>query len=370
MKICLVAPIPPFRGGIAKYCHSLAQELEKRHELLLLSYSRLYPAVLYGNKSQTDPTYDKTRILGEFSGLSYDIDSINIASWRKAADAIGQFEPLVVILPWWVAYWAPMYAYLMRYLKKKGIRCLLLCINVFEHEDFFVKKALSRYVIRKADLLMVHSQQEMEQLHDINSTASIRKQLLPLFRYESAAESRCDSSLHLLFFGFVRPYKGLDVLLRAVAMVADLDVKLKVVGEFWHDSRTYVDLIRELGISGRVEIVDRYVTDEDMSRYFSWADLAVLPYRTAKTSGVIATSYGFGKPVLATEVGGFAEVVVDGVTGRLVSPGDPYSLAEGIRWFDNNRGINFNQHIASFVEQQMSWHVIVDTIEEMASLPV
>jgi glycosyltransferase involved in cell wall biosynthesis len=114
-----------------------------------------------------------------------------------------------------------------------------------------------------------------------------------------------------------------------------------------------------------VEIVDRYVADADMARYFAWTDLVVLPYRASKTSGVIATSYGFGKPVLATDVGGFHEVVKDGYTGRLVSPNDPQAIADGIRWFCNNRQEDFEGNIDSFVEQQMSWRSLVNVIEEM-----
>jgi glycosyltransferase involved in cell wall biosynthesis len=365
MKVCLIAPILPFRGGIAKYCYSLAQELEKRHELLLLSYHRQYPALLYGNKPQLDSAYDRNTITEEFRNLSYDIDSVRITSWFEAARRIDAFSTDVVILPWWVTYWAPQYAWLMHHFRKQGIKCLLLCINVFEHEDSLFKKILTRFVLRRADMMIVHSSQEQAELQAINSKASIRVHLLPIFSYDSPTPLRSGNTLNLLFFGFVRPYKGLDVLLRAVAMVADLDIKLNVVGEFWHDSEEYLNLIQELDISGRVEVVDRYVDDEEMARYFAGADLVVLPYRASKTSGVIATSYGFGKPVLATDVGGFHEVVEDGYTGRLIPPNDAQAIADGIRWFCSNRQVDFKGNIVSFVEQQMSWRSLVDVIEEM-----
>jgi glycosyltransferase involved in cell wall biosynthesis len=259
-----------------------------------------------------------------------------------------------------------MYAYLMRYLKKRGIRCLLICINVFEHEDSIVKKELSKYVLRRADQLIVHSGQELVELRAINQQAVIRKQLLPLFSYDSSSQPRTDRSLHLLFFGFVRPYKGLDILLRAMALLKDRDVVLRVAGEFWDGKDDCLRMVAELGISGRVEIVDRYLSDDEMSGYYSWADLVVLPYRSSKTSGVIATSYGFGKPVLATDVGGFHEVVMDGYTGRLVPPNDPQAIADGIAWFDSNRQAAFGENIASFAAQSMSWESLVNVIEEMA----
>ena len=367
MTVCLIAPIPPFRGGIAKYCYSLAQELEKRHELLLLSYRRQYPALLYGKKPQLDATSDRKTITEEFRRISYNIDSVSVASWLATARRIEAFSPDVVILPWWVTYWTPMYAWLMRRLRKRGISCILLCINVYEHEDSLFKKILARFVLRRAEKMIVHSTLEQAELQAINGTAAVRLHLLPIFSYDSSKPLHSGTTLHLLFFGFVRPYKGLDLLLRAVAMAADLDIKLTVVGEFWHGSEEYRLLIHELDISDRVEIVDRYVADEEMVGYFARTDLVVLPYRTTKTSGVIATSYGFGKPVLATDVGGFHEVVVDGCTGRLVQPNDPLAIAEGIRWFYNNRQIDFEKNINTVVAQKMSWGSLVNAIEEMAN---
>jgi glycosyltransferase involved in cell wall biosynthesis len=214
-------------------------------------------------------------------------------------------------------------------------------------------------------MMIVHSGQELAELQAINGRAAVQLHLLPVFSYAGLAPSCTSRTLNLLFFGFVRPYKGLDLLLRAVAMLHDLDIHLKIVGEFWDGKDEYLSLMNELDIAGKVEVVDRYVTDVEMARFFAWADLDVLPYRESKTSGVIATSYGFGKPVLATDVGGFSEVVVDGYTGKLIQPGDPQAIAEGIRWFYNNRLVDFEGNIASFVEQQMSWRSLVDTIELM-----
>ncbi len=366
MKICLIAPIPPFRGGIAKYCYALAQELEKRHELLLLSYRRQYPSLLYGNRQQIDASYNISRLTEQFSNLSYDIDSLSIASWMEIIRRIDVCSPDLVILPWWVTYWTPMYSWLMRRLKKRSIRYLLLCINVYEHEDSFLKKMLTRFVLRRADMMVAHSGQELTELQAINSKAAIRGHLLPVFSYDRLASPRSgDSALNLLFFGFVREYKGLDLLLMGMARLHDLDIQLKIVGEFWDGKEKYLSLIRELGLTGRVEIVDRYVTDVEMAQFFAWADLDVLPYLASKTSGVIATSFGFGKPVLATDVGGFSEVVADGFTGKLIQPGNSEAISEGIRWFYDNRHINFESNIASFVDQQMSWRSLVDNIEQM-----
>ena len=355
MKVCLIAPIPPFRGGIAKYGYSLAQVLEKRHDLLLLSYSRQYPKLLFGSKSQLDPDVDSSGIKAQFSRLSFELDSANPLSWLKTSRRIASFQPDLVILPWWVVYWAPMYLFLLRSFKRKGIRVVFLCINVFEHEDSGLKKFLSKLVLRRADSMIVHSEQEKREILAFHPRASVRKHLLPLFHYAPCPSAPEQGKLRLLFFGFVRPYKGLDTLLRAIALLKGRDITLQIAGEFWKDKERYLELIARLGIADQVQIVDRYLPDSEMSRYFAWADLVVLPYRSTRTSGIIATAYGYGRPVLATDIGGFHEVVEDGSTGKLVPADDPAAFAAGIEWFLDNRDIDFGNNIARLASRKMSW---------------
>jgi glycosyltransferase involved in cell wall biosynthesis len=370
MKICLIAPIPPFRGGIAKYCYSLAQELEKRHELLLMSYKRQYPELLYGRKSQVDPACDTDRISREFKQLSYDIDSASILSWRATSKKIAAFAPDLVILPWWVTYWAPMYAYLLFSLKKKGIKIVFLCINIFEHEDNALKKLATKLVLGRVDSIIVHSEQEKKTALGINPRATVIKHLLPLFMYDAMPVSRDKTRLNLLFFGFVRPYKGLDTLLKAVGILKGHDISLTIAGEFWDGKAEFIKLVNDLDISEKVELIDRYIPDDEMRRFFSSADLVVLPYKRAVTSGIIATAYGFGKPVLATSVGGFHDIVKDGYTGKLVPPDDPQSFADGIVWFLNNRHIDFEENILHFTSKNMSWSSLVDVIEKFTVLTI
>lgn len=365
MKICLIAPVPPFRGGIAKYCYSLAQEIEKRHDLLLLSYKRQYPELLFGRKSQMDPACDAVRINDEFKHLSYDIDSVSIQSWFATSSKIAGFDPDLVIVPWWVTYWTPMYAYLIFSLKKKGIKVLFLCINIFEHEDNALKKILTKFILGRVDFILVHSEQEKNTALEINPGAMVKKHLLPLFMYDTEPTCKNGSGkVHLLFFGFVRPYKGLDTLIKAVGILKDYDISLTIAGEFWNGKAEFLQLSSDLGISEKVNIIDRYVPDDEIRRYFSSADLVVLPYKQTVTSGIIATAYGFRKPVLATDVGGFHEIVKDGYTGKLVPPNDPQAFADGIVWFLNNRHIDFEENIVQFTSATMSWSSLVDSIEE------
>ncbi|MBJ6727296.1 glycosyltransferase [Geomesophilobacter sediminis] len=369
MRLCLIGPMPPFRGGIARYCYLLARELEKRHDLLVLSYRRQYPPLLYGSKPQIDPDVDRASVQAEFRNLSFDLDSADPRSWRRTAAAIADFNPDAVILPWWVVYWAPMYLYLLRALKRRGIKVLFLCINVFEHEDNLLKKLLTKSVLRQTPSMIVHSAQEKQEILQFHPGARVAMHLLPLFDYPSPKPAKPHRELHLLFFGFVRPYKGLDVLLNAMAQLEDRDVVLKIAGEFWKDEEQYRRQVAELGIAERVEIVEGYIPEQQMGEYFSWADVVVLPYKKSRTSGIIATAYGYGKPVLATRVGGFGDNIDDGGSGRLVAPNDPQALAEGIRWFLEHRDLDFAGNIERFTRKSMSWASLADAIEEKIAAP-
>ena len=256
-----------------------------------------------------------------------------------------------------------MYLSLLFLLKKRGIPVLFLCINVFEHEDNFLKKLLTKLVLRRADAVIVHSALEKKEVLEINPNACAKIHPLPLFQYDGFTAEKRDNNLHLLFFGFVRQYKGLDVLLNAIGILRDPRISLKIAGEFWDCRHEYEKLIENLGISGSVEIIDRYIPDSEISEYFCWADVVALPYRKTKTSGIIATAYGYKKPVLATNVGGFDEVVRDGYTGKLVPPDDARSFAEGIAWFLSNNNIDFAANISEFSSRNMSWNSLVDMIE-------
>ena len=347
------------------YCYFLAKELEKRHELLLLSYQRQYPQILF-RKSQVDPAIDRDQILKEFNSLSYDIDSVSLVSWFETSRKVIAFRPDLVILPWFVVYWAPMYLYLLHTFRRYSIKVVIPCINVFEHEDNDFKRFLSKLVLGGVDSLIVHSEQERDEILAFHPKASVRKHLLPLFGYDPPTPAACNGGLKLLFFGCVRPYKGLDTLLEAIGILKDRDISLKIAGEFWYDKEIYLKLIGELGIGGKVEIIDQYIPNDQLSSFFSWADLVVLPYKKTKTSGIIATAYAFGKPVLVTDVGGFHEVIKDGRTGKIVPPDDPQSFADGILWFLNNSRFDFVSNISELASQEMSWCSLVTLIEEIA----
>jgi glycosyltransferase involved in cell wall biosynthesis len=328
-KITIIGPVAPFRGGIAQHTTSLANALSEIADTGVISFSRLYPRWLYPGKFQTENSSQALVPAAEFL-----LDSINPFSWRQVASRIEAQSPSCVIIPWWTSFLAPCYRYLARRLRHHGIAVVFICHNVEDHESAGWKKRLGREVLRHGTWFLVQTLDEENNLRRLLGNAEILYHPHPLYNQFPPAKNLLPrrAALELLFFGFIRPYKGLDVLLDAMSGLDDLSVHLSVIGEPWGESENiWRKRIRDAGIEARVEFVPRYTTDDEAAEYFARADFVVLPYRSATGTGVIAAAYHYRKPVIASNVGGLRDVVVDGKTGLLVPPGDVAKLRTAIR---------------------------------------
>jgi glycosyltransferase involved in cell wall biosynthesis len=335
MKISIIGPTYPFRGGISHYSTLLCEALRRHHKVQFLSYTRQYPNFLFPGVSDRDPSKEPLHI----DNVEYLIDSINPWTWFHAARQINKFNPDLVIIPWWIVFWIPQYFLIIKLVKKKTkSRIIFICHNVVEHESNFMKVLGSKLVLAQADRIITHSKEE---------TAKVKKLLGPDAPAETAFhptyadlniamqeknEARnklgMKSQYVLLFFGFVRPYKGLDILLEAMPRIlANRDVTLLVVGEFWKGKEGYLKQIEHFGIKDQVIFVDKYVPNEEIGAYFSAADLIVQPYHSVTGSGICQLAYGLDRPVVASNCGSLSEVIEDGINGRLVQPGDVAGLA-------------------------------------------
>ncbi len=329
-RVTLIGPTLPFRGGIAQHTTLLHRALRSNCELETISFSRLYPKWLYPGASDVDASYEGY----EEPGVCYQLDSIHPSTWMAASDRIIERRTELLILPWWTVFWSLNYWYLARKLRGK-VPVLFLCHNVYDHNAKFFSSFLARKVLSKGQYFFTHSKAEKAKLAEI---APGRKSIVaphPAYSQFPSSQKTLNrrASLELLFFGFVRPYKGLPHLIEAVSKLGDLDLHLTVAGEFWDGSESVRALIRELGISARVEIKSTYISEGEAADVFERADVVVLPYLSATSSGVIPLAYRYGRPVIASRVGGIPDVVTEGVTGFLVPPGDSDSLAASIRSF-------------------------------------
>jgi glycosyltransferase involved in cell wall biosynthesis len=369
MKIVLIGPTYPFRGGISHYTTLLCTALRQKHSVKFISFKRQYPKLIFPGKTDKDPSSHPTCV----DAVDYLIDSLNPLTWLQTVKEIVHYSPEMIVLPWWVAYWAPQFLFIITLAKKRTkARVVFVCHNVEEHESSTLKRIISRAVLTKADKFITHSSEETKKLqHLLGDQINVSTGFHPTYadlsgdRY-SKAEAKKILALKgpvLLFFGFVREYKGLGVLLDALPVVLEKkNITLMVVGEFWKDKGAYLDKIEEYGISEHVRIVDKYVPNEDIGKYFAAADLVVQPYLSASGSGISQIAYGFDRPVIATDVGSLPDVVEDGVNGRIVRPGDAEGLAQAILASLDPATLEKFMQNASETKDKFSWKRMADII--------
>ena len=373
MKICLIGPTYPFRGGISHYTTLLFRNLKKKHDVSFFSFKRQYPQRLFPGKTDIDPS----QIHIKEKGVERILDSMNPLSWLIVAWKIAKLKPDLFIIPWWVSFWAPQFLTISILVKLfSETKILFLCHNVVEHESKWIDRILTRSVLKKGNYFIVHSQEDHDNLKAVFPHANVRKTFHPTYDVFNLSDfdpqeiRKCFGIAGnvLLFFGFVREYKGLKYLLEAIPKVLlTVPVTLLVVGEFWKDKDYYLDLVDKLSIKKNVIFVDEYIPNEEVGKYFSAADLVVQPYISATGSGIIQIAFGFHKPVIATRVGCLPEVVKDGETGYLVSPESSSDIATAIiKFFHKKQAEEFAENIKKD-NYRFSWDRMVEVIEDIKS---
>jgi glycosyltransferase involved in cell wall biosynthesis len=338
MRICLLGPAYPYRGGISHFNQMLAAAMQAEHDVLIVSFSRLYPSLLFPGRTQYEERGARVRV--DSRRL---IDSINPLSWRRAARAVVDFRPDLVVVQWWHPFFAPAFRSIATRVRR-GHRapCVYLCHNVLPHESGRADRTVVRWGLARADACLVQSEEDRGKLRALLPRVPVAVHPHPMYTQFARGDMTREEARRrlqvggrvLLFFGLVRAYKGLRTLLAAHARVAEaLDATLLVVGEFYEDRKPYDALIASLGIAARTRVIDRYIPDDEVAVYFCAADLVVLPYKSATQSGITQAAFAFGRPVVVTAVGGLPDVVDDGVTGYVVPPENPAALADAIERF-------------------------------------
>ncbi len=370
-RFCLIGPTYPFRGGIAHYTTLLAQHLQAQEETLLISFTQQYPRWLFPGRSDRDPSEQPLQ-----AKVEYLLDPLNPFSWRRTLKRIEQWQPDVVVIPWWVPFWTPLWAYLGRGIKRMANRpsLLFICHNVLPHEGSLIDKTAVRLALAAGNGYIVHAQTDAEKLQQIFPNPKIKITPLPTFapvltntNVNLPVSIPTDRPL-LLFCGFVRPYKGLDILLDALpAVLAERPVHLLVAGEFWSSAKPYQDQVTQYGLQDSVTLYNHYLTNEELSACIAQAEVVVLPYRSATQSAVIQAAFGQETPVITTNVGGLAEVVDDGRTGLVVPPENPTLLAKAINdFFTEELGPQMKDQIRA-ESDRFSWQHLINALLSLHS---
>jgi glycosyltransferase involved in cell wall biosynthesis len=375
-KLAVVGLSYPFRGGISHFATLQVRALRRRYDVTFLTLSRQYPGFLFPGQTQFD--YSAKTLVEPNEQV---IDTLNPLTWIAAARRLNREQPELIIFQWWHPFFAPCFGTIARLLRASlRRRVCFLCHNVMPHESNPLQTALTRYAFPGTGYYIVHSEQDRDQLAALRPRATIRKGCHPTyseFATEGVGDKRearralglAEDRRTMLFFGLVRNYKGLRYLIEAMPRVRRaFDGHLLVVGEFYDDKESYLALIEKHGLREAITVVDRYVPNEEVNRYFSAADVAVLPYTSATQSGIVQIAYGLNTPVIVTRVGGLPEVVDDGRTGFVVTPADADALAEAIiRYYEGGFEARFREEIAGQANR-FDWDEEVAQVDEMVAL--
>lgn len=371
MRIGLVGPVYPYRGGIAHYTAKLCHTLRNQgHEVLLASFKRQYPRLLFPGRTDIDPSTTSLRV----TDAEYRLDSLNPVSWLRTAGRLKEIRPDVIVMQWWTTFLAPVWLTMALVLRNRTqFPLIFVCHNVMPHEERLWDRSMARAVLSRGTHFIVQSSEEERQLHGILPGAESAIVPLPIFDLGdgcrmSKGEARtaigvpADVPL-LLFFGIVREYKGLMDLLEAIPEVIRRvgKVQLIIAGEFWEPRARYERKIHELGIQDSIRIDDRYIPDEDVSSLFCAADLVVAPHRRATGSGVVQIAVGLGVPLLTTLDWLFKDVNISGPL-VIVPPGDVPALASAICDYLSGPRPVYDLDAAEALRARFSWEHLADAI--------
>lgn len=371
MKIAFLSPFFPYRGGIAQSSALLYRELEKNNDIQAYSFTRQYPDLLFPGQTQFVPDQDMADKVPSIRSL----DSINPVSWKKTAELIGKQHPDLLLMRFWMPFFAPSFGYVSGKFRKGKTKSIAILDNVIPHEKRPGDLVLLRYYLNRVDGFMVMCKSVEQDLLSLKPDAKFRLKAHPIYDHfpGSVDQKMAKKSLNLpenkiilLFFGFIRDYKGLDLLIEAMPKLDDR-FHLVIAGEVYGNFDKYQERINKLGLSTRISLFTRYISDKEVTQFFSAADLCVLPYKTATQSGIVQIAFHYNLPVLVTDVGGLTEMVTDGKTGLVIPIPDSQLIANGIlSVFQENKKLDLFRNEIRLKKPEMLWSGFAETVLDLA----
>lgn len=361
-KIILLGTAYPFRGGLASYNERLALQLmEEGHDVEIYTFTVQYPNFLFPGKSQysEEPAPDKLKI-------SRKVNSVNPFNWFKIGGEIRRKKPDILIFKFWLPFMGPCFGTIARRVRKnKHTRIITILDNVIPHESRFGDKMFTRYFLKPVHAFISMSKSVADDLEKFDTVKPRDFNPHPLFDNFGKAMEKGDakkilgldpSKKYILFFGIIRDYKGLDLLLEAFAKSSEKlnDVRLLIAGEYYSNEEKYQKMIADLHLGEKVKVVNSFIKDSEVTRYFSAADIVAQPYKHATQSGVTQIAYHFETPILVTNVGGLPEMVPHEKVGYVVEP-DPSEIANALQDFFANNKENFFRENLKTEKQKYSW---------------
>ena len=356
MKIILLGTAYPFRGGLATFNERLARQfMAEGHQVEVWTFTLQYPSFLFPGKTQysteTAPTDLPIRRI---------LNSCNPFNWIRVGHALRKAAPDMLICCYWMAFFAPAYSTVCRIAKRnKRTRCIALVHNMLPHEPSILDKLFAPSFVRSQDAFVALSESVVKDIESIEQKITNRPKTFsphPIYDHYGDKMPKAEAckalnlptdKQYMLFFGLVRAYKGLDLLLEAFAQIKDQlpNLQLIVAGEFYEDEEKYRSQIESSGLTERVIIRNEFIPDADLRKYFGAADLIVQPYKTATQSGVTQVAFHFEKPMLVTNVGGLGEIVHDHQMGYASNPNADAIATDILDYFTHNRQDSYTTYI-------------------------
>ena len=373
MKIAILGTAWPYRGGLAVYNERLARQfVQEGDDVTIYTFTLQYPSFLFPGKTQfsSEPAPADLKIIRS-------LNSINPFNWIKTGRAIKKLAPDILIIKFWLPFMAPCLGKVARMARRNGkTRVVSILDNIIPHEHRPGDRLFGKYFTRSVHGFVAMSDSVLEDLSQFDTVKPRVFCRHPLYDNFGPKTPR-DESLrflgldpeqrYMLFFGLIRDYKGLDLMLKAYAdsRFRKMNVKLIVAGEFYSGSEKYFELEKELGLEGLVVWKSDFVPDSEVRYYFGAADIIVQPYKSATQSGVTQIAYHFEKPMLVTDVGGLAEIVPDGKVGYVVNP-DERQIADAlVDFFENKRQEQFTDGILA-EKKQYAWSNMTRSVRKAA----
>ena len=374
MKVIILGSAHPLRGGLASYNERLAREfIRQGHSVQIYTFSLQYPEFLFPGTSQYSDASAPDDLY-----IHVKVNSINPFNWYKVGKEIAKLNADLMIVKFWLPFMGPSLGKISRIVKQNGkTRVISILDNIIPHEKRVGDFLLAKYFVNSVDGFIAMSESV---LNDLNKFDSTKPKLLsphPLFDNFGAAITKTEAyeklglainEEYILFFGFIRDYKGLDLLLHAMAdeRVRNLNMKLIVAGEFYTDSKPYADMIQQLGIRDKLILKTDFIPDNEVRNYFCAADMVVQPYKHATQSGVTQICYHFDRPMLVTNVGGLPEIVPNGKVGYVVEP-NPTAIADALVDFYGNHKEFLMRDNIKVEKKKYAWGAMLDKIFEVAA---
>ena len=370
-KVIIIGPAHPLRGGLATFNHRLAKEfMSDGDDCTIYSYSLQYPSVFFPGTSQytDDPAPEGIKIVSA-------INSINPLNWLTVGSKLRRLKPDIIVVRYWLPFMGPALGTILRQVRRnKHTRIICIADNISPHEKRPGDIAFTKYFIKSIDAFVAMSEKVMG---DLRGVEKVKPSVLvhhPLYdnfgdiveKEQAREQLQLEAKQKLiLFFGFIRRYKGLDILFEAMSdkRIRHANIKLLVAGEFYEDEKSYHEQISKLGIRDQLILRTGFIPDQDVKYYLSAADVVVQPYRNATQSGVTPLAYHFEKPMIVTDVGGLPSLVPHEKVGLVTKP-DPTSLADAILKFYELGEQYFIPHLR-IEKQKYSWSNLVNTIKSL-----